>query len=81
MNLLKKYFGSETGTWWCRLGECLYIFSTSEMKEMDDRGEVSWVKPRENEDTILPICPYHGTLLSHAKESTVEVADGVTVIL
>jgi hypothetical protein len=80
-NKMKKYFGKETGTWWCKLGECLYIFSTKEIKEMDERGEISWARPNKNQRTILPICPQHGTLLSHAEEGNIDITDNISILM
>jgi len=78
---MKKYFGDVNLTWWCRFGKCLYIFSSEEIKELDTNGEISWARPSEKDDTLIPICPYHGTLLSHGESDRITIADGIEVIM
>ncbi len=80
-NKMKKYFGEDNTTWWCRFGKCLYIFSSVEIKELDDNGEISWTRPSEKDDTIIPICPHHGTLLNHGESDRITIADGVELIM
>lgn len=79
---MNKYFGNLAGTWWCKFAKCLYIFSVNEMKDMDEKGEISWGKLTEDSKTITPICPYHGTPLSHAEDGgTIQLGDGVQLIM
>lgn len=80
-NRMKKYFGEDNSTWWCRFAKCLYIFSSAEMKDLDSNGEVSWAKPSEKDDTIIPICPHHGTLLHHGESDRITIPGVVEQIM
>ena len=80
-NNVKKYFGNDGGTWWCRFGECLYIFSADDIKDMDRNGEISWARPDKNQDIVLPICPYHGSVLSHAENNQIKIDDSITLLM
>lgn len=80
---MQKFFGEDSGLWFCKMKNCLYMFSTKEIKDMDTSGKLSWCRPSKDKETIVPMCPHHGLELNYSPDiqTAKEVADGVTVIL
>lgn len=80
---MKKFFGDDSGLWYCKLEKCLYMFDTKEIKNMDSEGKLSWCRPNKTKDTILPMCPHHGLELTYSPDNKTvkQVAEGVSVIL
>ena len=80
---MKKFFGDESGLWYCKLKDCLYMFSTKEVKKLDDDGKLSWCKPSKDKETIVPMCPHHGLELTYSPDNLEgkKITDGVSVML
>jgi len=66
---LNKYFGPETGVWWCKFKGCHSIFSVIEIKNNDKGGLISWIRPDKNSNLIFPMCPIHGGILTFTADT------------
>lgn len=62
-----KFFGHHPDDiFCCKFGdECYEIYTSAELRNLDDEGKVSWVKLKENSNLVSPICCRHGVPLDY----------------
>ncbi len=78
---MEKYFGRDSGIWYCGIDECFVVLKTEDLKEKDKVGHILWGKRgAKDSQKISPICPFHGRFLHYGESSKESPSSDVTLM-